>query len=130
MDINKFKDRLKSARKLRKLNQTELSIACINKQGEIATREYISGLEGGKYKPSYDNFLRIAEKLDCSLDYLAGFSDIIGEIGEHIEKSSKYTEMLYSIPIETRHELIGRIKEAHYQYVSNPLDSDNKKDRE
>jgi transcriptional regulator with XRE-family HTH domain len=64
-----FPARLRAARELRQINQTELAL----KIGLPATS--ISHFEAGSRKPSFDNLRRIAEQLNVTADYLLGRVD-------------------------------------------------------
>jgi len=64
-----FPGRLKAARELRKLNQSELA----SKANLPPTS--ISHFEAGSRKPSFDNLRRLAKALDVTTDYLLGLSD-------------------------------------------------------
>lgn len=64
-----FKDRLRAARDLRGLNQTELAGRAKLPPSSIAH------FEGGSRKPSFDNLKRLAGVLDVSTDYLLGRTD-------------------------------------------------------
>lgn len=64
-----FKERLKAARELRKLNQTDLAA----KAGLPPSS--VSHFEAGARKPSFDNLKRLAGALDVTTDYLLGRSD-------------------------------------------------------
>ena len=61
-----FPARLRAARELRQINQTDLAL----KIGLPATS--ISHFESGSRKPSFDNLRRIAEQLNVTADYLLG----------------------------------------------------------
>jgi len=61
-----FPERLKHARELRGLNQSELA----TKTGLQASA--ISHFETGNRKPSFDNLRRLADKLNVTTDYLLG----------------------------------------------------------
>jgi transcriptional regulator with XRE-family HTH domain len=64
-----FKIRLRAARDLRQLNQTELALKAKLPPSSIAH------FESGSRKPSFDNLKRLASALDVSSDYLLGRSD-------------------------------------------------------
>jgi transcriptional regulator with XRE-family HTH domain len=64
-----FKERLKEARTLRKLNQAELAA----KAGLPPAS--VSHFESGPRKPSFDNLKALAAALDVTTDYLLGRSD-------------------------------------------------------
>ena len=61
-----FPARLKAARELRQMSQSDLA----EKAGLPPTS--ISHFEAGSRKPSFDNLRRIAEKLNVTADYLLG----------------------------------------------------------
>jgi transcriptional regulator with XRE-family HTH domain len=64
-----FKERLKSARSLRGMNQAELAA----KAGLPAAS--VSHFESGPRKPSFDNLKSLASALNVTTDYLLGRSD-------------------------------------------------------
>ena len=61
-----FPARLKAARELRQISQSDLA----EKAGLPPTS--ISHFEAGSRKPSFDNLRRLADKLDVTADYLLG----------------------------------------------------------
>ena len=83
-----FRDRLRTARELRKLNQGELA----KKAG--LQPSWISHFETGARKPSFDNLLRLAEALKVTTDYLLGRVDDVAayaganKLHRHIELMS------------------------------------------
>jgi transcriptional regulator with XRE-family HTH domain len=68
-DVDIFQERLKSARALRGLSQTELAA----KAGLPPSS--VSHFESGARKPSFDNLKRLAAALDVTTDYLLGRTD-------------------------------------------------------
>jgi transcriptional regulator with XRE-family HTH domain len=64
-----FKDRLKAARELRELKQSELADRAKLPPSSIAH------FEGGSRKPSFDTLRRIANALEVTTDYLLGRVD-------------------------------------------------------
>ncbi|MGO9047781.1 MAG: helix-turn-helix domain-containing protein [Xanthobacteraceae bacterium] len=64
-----FKERLKSARELRGLSQTQLAAD----SGLPASS--VSHFEAGARKPSFDNLKRLAGALNVTTDYLLGRAD-------------------------------------------------------
>src|SRR3984893_7365410 len=67
-----FKDRLKSARELRKLKQSELADRAKLPPSSIAH------FETGTRKPSFDTLRRLANALEVTTDYLLGRVDSPG----------------------------------------------------
>jgi transcriptional regulator with XRE-family HTH domain len=61
-----FQERLKKAREIRRLNQSDLAI----KAGMPASS--IAHFEAGSRKPSFDSLRRIANALEMTTDYLLG----------------------------------------------------------
>jgi transcriptional regulator with XRE-family HTH domain len=66
---NNFAKRLRAARQLRSLSQSELATKA-NLQPSA-----ISHFEIGGRSPSFDNLKRVADALDVTTDYLVGRSD-------------------------------------------------------
>jgi len=64
-----FKDRLKAARELREMKQSELA----EKSGLPPSS--IAHFESGNRKPSFDNLRRLATALEVTTDYLLGRVD-------------------------------------------------------
>lgn len=67
--IDIFKERLKEARNLRGLNQSELAAKASLPAASV------SHFESGPRKPSFDNLKALASALDVTTDYLLGRSD-------------------------------------------------------
>jgi transcriptional regulator with XRE-family HTH domain len=67
-----FQDRLRTARRLRGMEQAQLAV----KAGLPAAS--ISHFEKGNRKPSFDNLRRLARALDVTTDYLLGTVDDVG----------------------------------------------------
>lgn len=68
-DADIFAERLKSARELRGLSQTQLAA------DSRLPASSVSHFEAGARKPSFDNLKRLAAALKVSTDYLLGRSD-------------------------------------------------------
>jgi transcriptional regulator with XRE-family HTH domain len=67
-----FQERLRAARRLRRMEQAELAVAA----GLPAAS--ISHFEKGNRKPSFENLRRLARALDVSTDFLLGTVDEVG----------------------------------------------------
>jgi transcriptional regulator with XRE-family HTH domain len=67
--IDLFKERLKRARELRALSQTQLAT------DSGLPPSSVSHFEAGARKPSFDNLKRLAAALDVTTDYLLGRSE-------------------------------------------------------
>ena len=65
-DPDVFSERLRAAREMRKLTQTELGA----RAGLPSTS--IAHFEAGSRKPSFDNLRKLAETLEVTTDYLLG----------------------------------------------------------
>jgi transcriptional regulator with XRE-family HTH domain len=99
-----FQERLRAARELRGLNQTELAAKAKLPSSSIAH------FEGGARKPSFDNLKRLASVLEVSTDYLLGrtddpgiaqssdtlYRDVARLTAEDRELTEKFIEMLQS----------------------------------
>ena len=81
-----FKERLKAARGLREMNQTDLAL----KAGLPPSS--VSHFESGARKPSFENLKRLATALNVTTDYLLGRaatidgSAAVGTLHRHINK--------------------------------------------
>jgi transcriptional regulator with XRE-family HTH domain len=64
-----FRERLKAARELRGLSQTQLATSA-----ELPPSS-VSHFEAGARKPSFENLKRLAGALDVTTDYLLGRAD-------------------------------------------------------
>jgi len=71
-----FKERLKKAREIRGLGQSNLA----RKAGLPPSS--ISHFEGGGRKPSFENLRRLAVALEVTTDYLLGRVDDVGSVAE------------------------------------------------
>ena len=67
--VDSFPQRLKAARDLRNMNQSDLA----TKAGLPSTS--ISHFEAGSRKPSFDNLRRLAQALEVTTDFLLGLAD-------------------------------------------------------
>jgi transcriptional regulator with XRE-family HTH domain len=65
-DDDPFKERLKTARELRKMSQGELA------EKSRLPPSSVSHFEAGKRKPSFDNLRKLAGALSVTTDYLLG----------------------------------------------------------
>jgi transcriptional regulator with XRE-family HTH domain len=97
-----FKDRLKAARELRQLKQSEVAERAKLPPSSIAH------FEGGARKPSFDTLRRLANALEVTTDYLLGrvddpglaeagdplFRDIGKLTGKDREMAKNFLEML------------------------------------
>src|SRR5437870_8712057 len=77
---SKFPDRLRSARQLRNLSQSELAEKA-NLQPSA-----ISHFETGRRAPSFDNLKALSEALQVTTDYLLGRVDEPGMMGASTDK--------------------------------------------
>ena len=65
-----FAERLRKARKIAGLNQSDLAKKLNVRQGAV------SHWERGEREPSYEMLCKIAEVLECDVKYLLGLIDI------------------------------------------------------
>ena len=78
-DFNKIKDRIKTERINKKMNQQELA-----DELNISSRQTIAKWESGQSFPQLEDMLKMCNIFDCEIGYL---------LGEHEEKYRKYTDI-------------------------------------
>ncbi len=98
-----FPKRLKQLRKERKMKQTDLA--------EILNYGYttISNYESGTNTPAIGDIIKIAKKLDVSLDYLLGISDVKKPFAPDNELdniSERILDKTYYLDAQSRQELL------------------------
>jgi transcriptional regulator with XRE-family HTH domain len=89
-----IKNRLRAARIRRGLNQGELA-----KLLDLPPSS-ISHFENGTRQPSLKNFVKIADALSCSCDYLAGRVDEMKAAGPQVERLFKCLDSLSERDLE------------------------------
>lgn len=109
----KFPARLKNARELRGLTQTDLG-----KEAGLPSTT-ISHFESGSRKPSFDNLRRLTKVLGVSTDYLMGIVDttdasaaasrIARHLGQATEDDIKMLEAVAKSLAETRKNKDGQL---------------------
>jgi len=92
---SKFPDRLRSARQLRNLSQSELAEKA-NLQPSA-----ISHFETGRRAPSFDNLKALSEALQVTTDYLLGRVDEPGMMGASTDKLFRHAENMSSDDLDT-----------------------------
>lgn len=100
-----FKERLKAARNLRRMNQAELAA----KAGLPAAS--VSHFESGPRKPSFDNLKALASALDVTTDYLLGRSDTLGASAETAGRLHRDLGKLTEQDLKLATEFIGLLKQ-------------------
>jgi len=100
-----FPARLKAARELRQMSQTDLA----EKAGLPPTS--ISHFEAGSRKPSFDNLRRLADKLDVTADYLLGRVDQPTALAAGAEKLHRHAQNLSAEDMKLAEDFM-RILEA------------------
>ncbi len=83
---NVFSDRVRAARELRKLSQSELA----SKSGFQPSA--ISHFETGTRSPSFDNLKRLADALNVTTDYLLGRTNEMTLAGPAADKLYRHAE--------------------------------------
>lgn len=94
-----FPERLRQAREVRKLSQSELS----ERSGLQASA--ISHFENGVRKPSFDNLRRLADALNCTTDFLLGRASEISAIAG-ADKLNRHARNLSSSDLEIAEEIM------------------------
>jgi transcriptional regulator with XRE-family HTH domain len=82
----KFPDRLRSARDLRKMSQSDLA-----KKAQLQPSA-VSHFETGRRAPSFDNLKALSEALQVTTDYLLGRADEPGVTGVVADKLFRHAE--------------------------------------
>jgi transcriptional regulator with XRE-family HTH domain len=86
-----FQERLKHARDLRGLSQTQLAT------NAALPASSVSHFESGARKPSFDNLKRLAGALSVTTDYLLGRSDVRDQhklSSEDLKLTEQFVDML------------------------------------
>ena len=94
--------RLYELRKAKNITQQRLAIELGIDQGSI------SSYEGGKYLPTMEILLRLAEYFGVSTDYLLGLSDVKTPLKFAVDDQAAYMLSLFeSLPGNYRERVIG-----------------------
>lgn len=73
---NKFSERLRAERQRAGLSQDDIAEVCKNRDGEMPSRAAIAQWEKPNgTRPTFDNLVATAKRLNVSLDYLVGLSN-------------------------------------------------------
>lgn len=95
----KFSDRLRITRELRKLSQAELA------QKAGLQPSAISHFETGRRSPSFDNLKRLADSLGVSMDYLFGRTDEPAGSGGIVARIARHAGQLSQSDLEAVDQL-------------------------
>lgn len=98
-----FPERLRTARELRGINQTELS-----KKTGIPPSS-LSHFESGARKPSFDNLRRLANALQVTTDFLLGRVDEIGLVSESADELFRDARNLSGSDLELTKSFISML---------------------
>jgi transcriptional regulator with XRE-family HTH domain len=90
----KFPDRLRAARELRKLSQSELA------ERAGLQPSAVSHFETGQRAPSFDNLKRLADALDVTTDYLLGRTTEPTATGPNIDRLFRHAERMSKVDLE------------------------------
>src|SRR5271157_2828944 len=90
-----FPDRLRAARQLRELSQSDLA----GKAGLQPSA--VSHFETGRRAPSFDNLKALSEALQVTTDYLLGRVDEPGVMGATTDKLFRHAENMSSDDLDT-----------------------------
>ena len=91
----KFSDRLRSARQLRNLSQSELAAKADLQPSAV------SHFETGRRAPSFDNLKALSEALQVTTDYLLGRVDEPGVMGAVTDKLFRHAENMSRDDLDT-----------------------------
>ena len=100
---NIFKERLKAARELRNLSQSELA------EKAKLQPSAISHFETGTRSPSFDNLKRLADALDVTTDYLVGRSESPAVSNETAGKLFRHAENLSAEDLKFLQEMAEKL---------------------
>jgi transcriptional regulator with XRE-family HTH domain len=92
---SKFPDRLRAARLLRNLSQSDLA-----EKADLQPSA-VSHFETGRRAPSFDNLKALSEALQVTTDYLLGRVDEPGMIGVATDKLFRHAENMSSDDLDT-----------------------------
>jgi transcriptional regulator with XRE-family HTH domain len=90
-----FPDRLRAARLLRTLSQSDLA-----EKADLQPSA-VSHFETGRRAPSFDNLKALSEALQVTTDYLLGRVDEPGMIGASTDQLFRHAENMSSDDLET-----------------------------
>jgi transcriptional regulator with XRE-family HTH domain len=91
----KFPDRLRAARQLRSLSQSDLA-----EKADLQPSA-VSHFETGRRAPSFDNLKALSEALQVTTDYLLGRAEEPGVMGVSTDKLFRHAENMSSDDLET-----------------------------
>ena len=91
----KFPDRLKAARVLRELSQSDLA------EKAALQPSAVSHFETGRRAPSFDNLKALSEALQVTTDYLLGRVDEPGMMGASTDQLFRHAENMSSDDLDT-----------------------------
>src|ERR1022692_1066591 len=91
----KFPDRLRAARQLRSLSQSDLA-----EKADLQPSA-VSHFETGRRAPSFDNLKALSEALQVTTDYLLGRVDEPGVMGVSTDKLFRHAENMSSDDLDT-----------------------------
>jgi transcriptional regulator with XRE-family HTH domain len=97
--VEMFKNRLRAAREMRALSQTELA------ERARMPSSSISHFEAGKRKPNFENLKRLATALDVTTDFLLGRVDQMLSVGA-AEKIHRHLANLSSSDLNFADQMI------------------------
>lgn len=92
---SKFPDRLRSARQLRNLSQSDLATKADLQPSAV------SHFETGRRAPSFDNLKALSEALQVTTDYLLGRVDEPGMMGASTDQLFRHAENMSSDDLDT-----------------------------
>ena len=92
---SKFPDRLRAARQLRNLSQSDLA------EKSDLQPSAVSHFETGRRAPSFDNLKALSEALQVTTDYLLGRVDEPGMVGVMTDKLFRHAENMSRDDLDT-----------------------------
>lgn len=91
-----FSARFKQARERARLTQDEVATACRNRAGEVMNGASIAQWEKPDgTRPTFENLIAAARRLNTSIDYLTGLTDLPNEVREESANYGFSDESMY-----------------------------------
>ncbi len=104
-----FGSRFRKAREDAGLSQEDIAAVCRNRKGEELTRAAVSYWEKDKERPSFENLVAAAKRLNVSIDYLVGRTPEVSGISA---EAVKFAQQWEALPRDARESVSGYLRWA------------------